>query len=182
MDGKYLKCGIKNVGSEEIFTNVAKVHVASSRMEMFLKKNNTTLYIAIALVLLVILIIVFVYFNFIKGKEKDPFKKHWDKVKAKEEEKEAAKQKAAEEALQKQEEERKKNVVVYEVKSMQPTMEEYNQSVNEVQQVQEPVAPMVQQPEHPVVQQPVQQSSLNTIDLFSHVGTEQNNQDSNGTE
>lgn len=139
MDGKFIKCGIKNDGNEEIFTNIAVVHVASSRMEMFLKKNNSTLYIIIGIILLIILIIVFVYFNFIKGKDRDPLKKLWDK---------------------KKEEVVVEGEVTEEVAdTSQDTLE--NNSEQVVQQNNQAVPP---------VQNP-QPGPMNTIDLFSHVGT-----------
>ena len=153
MDGKFIKCGVKNDGHEEIFSNIAVVHVTSSRLEMFLKKNNSTLYIIIGIILLIILIIVFVYFNFIKGKEKDPLKKIWDKKK----EKELAEGDNPEDGST-EEGNAQETAVVKE--------EQVTQGVQE-QQVQTPV-------------QNSQPGPMNTIDLFSHVGTNSpNNNDIN---
>ena len=103
-------------------------------------------------ILLIILIIVFVYFNFIKGKEKDPLKKIWDKKK----EKELAEGDNPEDGST--EEGNAQETVVKE--------EQVTQCVQE-QQVQTPV-------------QNSQPGPMNTIDLFSHVGTNSpNNNDIN---
>ena len=150
MDGKFIKCGIKNDGNEEIFTNISVVHVASSRMEMFLKKNNSALYIGLGIIVLILLIIVFVYFNFIKGKDKDPLKKIWEK----------------------------KDKKLDEVEGTEDVVTEGNAQENEGQEktiIQEQVQPQTQVP----IQNP-QPGPMNTIDLFSHVGVNPpNNNDIN---
>ena len=153
MDGKFIKCGIKNDGNEEIFTNISVVHVASSRMEMFLKKNNSALYIGLGIIVLILLIIVFVYFNFIKGKDKDPLKKIWEK----------------------------KDKKLDEVEGTEDVVTEGNAQENEGQEktiIQEQVQPQTQVP----IQNP-QPGPMNTIDLFSHVGVNPpNNNDINKME
>lgn len=91
---------------------------------------------------------VFVYFNFIKGKEKDPLKKVWDKKK------------------ELVEGENQEDGIVEENVVQEPVGEEQ-------------VTPIVQQPVQTPVQNP-QPGPMNTIDLFSHVGTNPpNNNDIN---
>ena len=75
MDGKYLKCGVKNKGNEEVFSNVTVVFVSGSKIEEVVRKNDTLL-IVLAIVLILVIILIIVYFKVIKGTAKDPFNKN----------------------------------------------------------------------------------------------------------
>ena len=75
MDGKYLKCGVKNKGNEEIFSNVTVLFVSGSRVEEVIRKNDTLLII-LAIVLILIIVLIVVYLKFIKGTNRDPFNKN----------------------------------------------------------------------------------------------------------
>ena len=93
---------------------------------------------------------MFIYFNFIKGKDKDPLKKIWEK----------------------------KDKKLDEVDGTEDVVTEGNAQENEGQEktiIQEPVQPQTQVP----IQNP-QPGPMNTIDLFSHVGVNPpNNNDIN---
>lgn len=75
MDGKYLKCGVKNKGNEEVFSNVTVVFVSGSKIEEVVRKNDTLL-IVLSIVLILVIILIIVYFKVIKGTAKDPFNKN----------------------------------------------------------------------------------------------------------
>ena len=69
MDGKYIKCGVKNEGHEEVFSNETVLVISGSKFETAIRKNNT-LVIVIIIVLLILLGGggVLVYFKVIKPK------------------------------------------------------------------------------------------------------------------
>lgn len=69
MDGKYIKCGVKNDGHEEVFSNETVLVISGSKFETAIRKNNT-LVIVIIIVLLILLGGggVLVYFKVIKPK------------------------------------------------------------------------------------------------------------------
>lgn len=75
MDNKYVKCGVKNKGNDEVFTNTTIFIVSGSAVEEVIRKNDT-LIIIVVIVLLLILVLVIVYFTVIRGTTYDPFNKN----------------------------------------------------------------------------------------------------------
>ena len=69
MDGKYIKCGVKNNGNEEVFTNTTVIFVSKSGTSI-IRKNGSTVIIALLVVIVLAIVGVIVYIKFFKGGKK----------------------------------------------------------------------------------------------------------------
>ena len=69
MDGKYIKCGVKNNGNEEVFTNTTVIFVSKSGVSV-IKKNGGTIIIVLLVVVVLAIVGVIVYIKFFKGRKK----------------------------------------------------------------------------------------------------------------
>ena len=69
MDGKYIKCGVKNNGNPEVFTNATVIFVSKSGVSV-IKKNGGTIIIVLLVVVVLAIVGVIVYIKFFKGRRK----------------------------------------------------------------------------------------------------------------